>query len=46
MAEECTYERIPQEQVAEILENVVRFRSNYDQEAGNIVADLGQGDIF
>ena len=31
MAEECTYERIPQEQAAEILENVVRFRSNYDQ---------------
>ena len=24
MAEECTYERIPQEQAAEILENVVR----------------------
>ena len=31
MAEECPYERIPQEQAAEILENVVRFRSNYDQ---------------
>lgn len=31
MAEECTYDRIPQEQAAEILDSVIRFRKSYDQ---------------
>ncbi|MDP6698143.1 MAG: hypothetical protein QGH25_00720 [Candidatus Latescibacteria bacterium] len=31
MAEECTYERIPREQAAEVLEKVIRFRENHDQ---------------
>ena len=31
MVEECTYDRIPQEQAAEIVDNVIQFRKNYDQ---------------
>ena len=31
MVEECTDDRIPQEQAAEILDSVIRFRKNYDQ---------------
>ena len=31
MEEECTDDRILQEQAAEILDSVIRFRKNYDQ---------------
>jgi len=31
MVEECTDDRIPQEQAAEILDSVIRVRKNYEQ---------------
>ncbi len=31
MVEECTDDRIPQEQAAEILDSIIRFRKNYEQ---------------
>ena len=31
MAEGCTYELIPWEQAAEVLEKVIRFRENHHQ---------------
>ena len=31
MVEECTYERIPQDEVAAILDNVIEFRTSYEQ---------------